>query len=161
MKRALFIPLLAFALAACQQQTQQQEAGQSSAVAPDGKPGIAAKDGVLVLPAVKGNPGAAYFSIFNGNDAEVTIAAVAVAGAGKAEMHRSSGDSMTPLDSVPIKPDWTERFLPGARHVMLFDLDPALAPGGVADMTIIFADGDKFTVPLKIRAAGDMMEHEH
>ena len=54
-----------FLLAACQQQPAKQDA---AVTVPDAKPGMAVVGGTLVLPAVKGNPGAAYFSVFNGND---------------------------------------------------------------------------------------------
>ena len=146
-----------FALAACQQQPASQDA---AAAAPDAKPGMAVANGTLVLPAVKGNPAAAYFSVFNGNDKDVTLVAVSIAAAGKAEMHQSARMGMDKLDSLAIKPSWTQRFYRGGRHVMAFDLDPGLKPGGQTEMTLTFADGDKFSVPLKVEAAGAAaMEH--
>ncbi len=152
----LFVALVAIPLAACEQQQTQALQMQTSSRSSVAKPGIAAKDGRLVLPAVKGNPGAAYFSIFNGTDTEVSIAAVSIRGAGKAQIHRSSGGSMTKLDAVSIKPTWTQRFFPGARHVMAFDLDPKLAPGGKTEMTLTFANGEMVSIPLRIEAAGGM-----
>ena len=158
MRASRLVPLIALALVACKP-AAEPKAGEASTSESVAQPGLAAKEGRLVLPAVKGNPGAAYFSIFNGNDAVETIASVAIAGAGKAEMHRSSMDTMTRLDTVTIKPTWTERFIPGARHVMAFDLDPKLVPGGETEMTLTFADGEKFSIPLKIEAAGITMDH--
>ena len=158
MRLLVIIPMIALALAGCKPAAEPTaEVATAREVA--AKPGFAAKDGKLVLPAVKGNPGAAYFTIFNGNQATATITAVAIAGAGTAEMHRSSRDSMAKLDSVAIKPTWTERFIPGARHVMAFDLDPELAPGGETKMTLTFADGATYAVPLKIEAAGMALDH--
>lgn len=160
----LLVALAAIPLAACEQQSpqaRQMQASSRSPVESVARPGIAAKDGRLVLPAVKGRPGAAYFAIFNGTDTEVSITAVSIKGAGKAEMHRSQGGSMTKLDAVAIKPTWTQRFFPGARHVMAFDLDPKLAPGGKTEMTLTFANGEKFSLPLRIEAVGAAMEHEH
>jgi copper(I)-binding protein len=148
-------------LAACQQQPTKQDA---PAAAPDAKPGMAVAGGTLVLPAVKGNPAAAYFSVFNGNDREVTLVAVSIAAAGKAEMHQSAKMGMAKIDSLAIKPSWTQRFYRGGRHVMAFDLDPALAPGGQTEITLTFADGDKVSAPLKIEAAGAAAmgaEHGH
>lgn len=148
--------LVALALAGC-----QEKAAAPQKANPDAKPGLAAKDGVLVLPAVKGNPGAAYFSIFNGNDTVATIAAVAIEGASKSEMHQSMSNSMTKLDTLDIKPTWTQRFYPGGRHVMVFDLGSELVAGGKTEMTLTFADGDKFSIPLEIKAPGAAMVDGH
>jgi copper(I)-binding protein len=152
--RLIALPLI-LALAACQQQQATQDA-------PEAKPGMAVADATLVLPAVKGNPGAAYFSVFNGNEKDVVLVAVSIAAAGKAEMHTSTGMSMEKLDSVAIKPTWTQRFYRGGRHVMAFDLDPGLEPGEQTEMTLTFADGDKVSVPLEVEAAGAAaMDGEH
>lgn len=148
--------LAAVALAACQQ-NKAPEPAASEAVAPDAKPGITAGDGVLRLPAVKGNPAAAYFSVSNGGPAAATLAAVSVDGAGKAEMHESSGGTMAPLKEVPLGVGQTVKFAPGGKHVMLFDLDPKLAAGGTTEMTLVFAGGDKASIPLKIEPAGGDM----
>ncbi len=152
---------LMIALAACQQSPAKQDA---PAAAPEGKPGMALSGGRLVLPAVKGNPGAVYFSVFNGGDKEVSLVAVAIEGAGNAEMHSNMRDVMAKIDAVSIKPSWTERFYPGGRHVMAFDLDPKLAPGGKSEITLTFADGDKLSAPLVIETVGQAAmgaEHDH
>jgi copper(I)-binding protein len=162
--------LAAIALAACQQtKAPTPSASETSASTPAGpaaKPGITAADGVLRLPAVKGNPGAAYFSVSNGGPTVVTLAAVHVDGAGKAEMHESAGGAMTPLNDVTLAVGETVTFAPGGKHVMVFDLDPKLATGGTTEMTLVFAGGDKASLPLKIEAAGgagmaDMPDMDH
>ena len=98
--------LMALMLAACHQnkapQAQASQAASSEVAGPDAKPGITASEGVLRLPAVKGNPGAAYFSVRNGGPAAATLAAVHVDGVGRTEMHESAGGSMASLKDVPL-----------------------------------------------------------
>ena len=158
MIRSLFALALAGGLTACH---GSEAATNSPANGGDGKPGMAVAEARLVLPAVKGNPGAAYFNIFNGSDKELSLVAVAIEGAGKAELHDSNRGSMTKLDSVAIKPTWTQRLIPGSRHVMAFELDPKLVAGGETEMTLTFDDGDKLSAPLRIEAMGMDMEHDH
>lgn len=141
--------LVALALAACQQHKASE--GES---APNAKPGIEVSSGVLTLPAVKGNPGAAYFTVTNNGSAPATLAAVHVDGAAKAEMHESKGGSMEPLKDLPVGAGETVKFERGGKHVMLFDLDAKLTPGGTTEMTLVFAGGDKASMPLKIESAG-------
>lgn len=165
MKRlALASPLIVLALAACQQPAQPaKEEAAKAAMGPETKPGLALNEGRLVLNAVKGNPGAAYFTLANNSDKPVTLAAVFIEGAGRAEMHETTGGGMAPLKPSELAPGATVKFEPGGKHVMAFDLDPKLAPGGSAEMTLTFADGDKLSAPLKIESAGGMdgMEHGH
>lgn len=145
---------LALALAACQQQPQEAAATGAAQPAPDAKPGASLSAGRLILPTVKGNPAAAYFTLTNSTKAPVTIAAVAVDGAGKAQMHLTSGGEMRMLDQVEVAPGAQLKFEPGSYHVMLFDLSPKLAAGAAAELTITFADGDKVSAPLTVEAAG-------
>jgi copper(I)-binding protein len=144
--------LAALALAACQQQPQPQP--KQSEAAPEAKPGIAVSDGVLVLPVVKGNPGAAYFTVANGGDTPTSLAAVAVGGADKAEMHETRGGAMEALKSVDLKPGETVRFERGGKHVMVFGIADTVMAGGRVEMTLTFAGGDKVSAPLKVEAAG-------
>jgi copper(I)-binding protein len=147
--KPLVLAIVVMGLAAC------GGAGQRDVIE---KPGMAVAKGRLILPAVAGNPGAAYFNIFNGNDVEVSVVAAAIEGAGKAEMYDTKGMSTGKIDALSIKPTWTERFNPGWRQVTAFDLDPKLAPGDETLMMLTFADGDKMSVPLAVKAAGSEEE---
>ena len=121
------------------------------------KPGVTLSDGQLRLPAVKGNPGAAYFTVANAaSDSTVTISSVAIAGAGKTEMHETRAGAMSPVDRVEVGPGSTVKFAPGGLHVMAFELDPALAVGGTTTLAVTFADGTKAALPLKLVTAGAM-----
>ena len=148
------------ALSACQEpkQAKQEASAVQSQAAPEARPGITVAAGRLVLPVIAGNPGAAYFQIDNSAGANVAIAAIAINGAEKAEIHQTTGDEMIDVDSVDIAPSTSIKFEPGQLHVMAFNLAPQLKAGGTTEMTVTFADGDKVSTPLKIEAAGDGME---
>ncbi|WP_347303947.1 copper chaperone PCu(A)C [Croceibacterium sp. TMG7-5b_MA50] len=143
--------------AACSQ--QEPAAEPTEAAAPEAPSGIAVTEGRLVLPPVGGNPGAIYFTIVNGGDADVQIAAANVTGAGMAMLHttRTEGGttSMAHLTQVPVAAGETVSFAPGGMHVMVSDLGPGLTVGSQAEVTLTFADGDKVSFPAEVRAAGD------
>jgi periplasmic copper chaperone A len=159
LRRLSLAAMLGLALAGCQQsgtpEVQPSEAATGS-MGPDAKPGITAEDGRLVLPAVAGRPGVAYFTLRNGTEAAVTLAGAHIAGAGKAEMHRTQGGKMTPVDQLAIAPGETSTFAPGGLHVMAFDIADTLKPGMPSELTLTFADGDKVSVPLRVEAMGAM-----
>lgn len=157
MKFARFVLAPAYAaLAACQQSAPVPEATASASAAtdPEAKPGIAVSDARLVMPAVAGNPAAAYFTIANSGDVIASIAAVSIQGADKAEMHESKGSSMMPLATVEIGKGAAVQFAPGGKHIMVFGLKPDPGPHSNVEMTLSFADGDKVSVPLAIKAPG-------
>ncbi|MEY4239048.1 MAG: hypothetical protein RL339_1649 [Pseudomonadota bacterium] len=151
----LFLAVSIAALSACGQQPAKDEAAST---APEAKPGLALSEGQLVLPAVKGNPAGGYFTLANNGDKAVTLAAVSVTGAARAEMHETTGESMAPLAGLEIKPGETVKFERGGKHVMAFELDPALTAGGTTELTLTFADGDKLSAPLKLEAPGGDMD---
>lgn len=159
-KHALILASLAvLALGGCGEAAKQAEpaATEGPSSGPDAKPGLSATGGVLVLPAVKGNPGVAYFALSNGSDKVAQLAAVFVDGAGKAEMHETMGGSMAPMKWAEIKPGETVKFERGGKHVMLFDVAETLKAGGTTEMTLTFKGGDKLSAPLKVEAAGGAM----
>src|SRR5690606_17735970 len=83
------LAIAGLAVSGCGQQSSQT----AQETAPEGMPGITVTIGRLMLPAVKGNPGAVYFDIaYNGDDAAM-IRAVAVKGAKSAMMHTTVKDA--------------------------------------------------------------------
>lgn len=154
--------LTAFILTGCKQESAVPQADASASAAPhgpgpDAKPGVAVSNGKLVLPAVKGRPGAAYFDLANTGSATVTLAAVQIDGAGKAEMHETKDGKMNSLPKLDVPPASTVSFARGGKHVMVFDLDDKIVAGGTAEMTLTFADGDKISTPVAIEPAGGAM----
>ena len=120
-----------------------------------GKPTALAVDGGWVrLPAVPGRPGAAYFAL-HGGAADATLIAVATPEARHAELHESMAGGMKGLPAVSVAAGASVTFAPGGRHVMLFDLDPKLAPGGTVKLTLSFADGRRLTTDAAIVGAAD------
>ena len=121
--------LLAGLLAACSgtsPETAQTTAAQAStAAAPETKPGLSLSYGRLVLPAVSGNPAAAYFTLTNRSPKPVTVAAVDVAGSMMVMLHetRQEGSHATMADLAPpvlqpgetVVTEGTLRLIPGAR----------------------------------------------
>jgi copper(I)-binding protein len=161
-RSTLSVALLAglAALSACKRSDAPaaQESGATSesadALGPDAKPGVTAGAARLVLPIVPGRPGVVYFRVANNTRAKITLAGVFVKGVGKAEMHRTSGGQMAPVDRVDIAPGASIAFAPGGLHVMAFDIVPGLAAGAQSELTLTFADGDKMSLPLKVEAMG-------
>jgi hypothetical protein len=64
--------------------------------------GVLVNSGRLVLPAVKGNPAAAYFTVSNQSGAVATLTGVEVAHAGKAEMHVTLDGIMEAVPKLDI-----------------------------------------------------------
>lgn len=154
----LIAPLAALSLAACS--SEPQETAATAAAAPETKPGVAITGARVVLPGVAGNPGAAYFTLDNQSNAAVSIAAVAIEGVGRTEMHSAK---MEVLQGGKAEAKTHLDFAPGGAHIMLFELAGDLKPGGETELTVTFADGDKLSVPAKIEAMGTAamgpMEH--
>jgi hypothetical protein len=150
----LALILAGLALAGC-----GGEPAQQAETAPEGMPGVAAFDARLILPAVKGNPGALYFEITNNGQGDTAIAGAFVEGAGLAMVHTTTREggvaSMNETKSVPVAKGATVAFAPGGKHVMAMQLDEALAAGGTTEVTLTFEGGDKLSFPAAIRAAGD------
>ena len=147
------LAVASFGLASCQKEAQQDEAA-----APEGMPGVSVANARLVLPAVKGNPGAVYFDVtYSGTD-YATLRKVEVAGAKEAMMHDTTTQNgvtqMYPAPFINLPKGETLKFEPGGKHVMAMDLDPSLAAGGTTDVTLTFAGGDKTTVSAKIQPPG-------
>lgn len=136
------------------------EATGTEVAGPDAKPGIAASEGRMVLPVVAGRPAAVYFTVRNDGPSPVTLAGIHVAGAGKAQMHKTDGGSMTAIDTLDIAPGATIEFAPGGMHVMAFDISSTLKAGKDTELTLTFADGDKLSMPLRLSTMGGDMDHD-
>lgn len=155
MRRLVLTLAAVLALAGCQKPADKpahQASGEAKA--PDAKPGLAVADGRLVLPAVAGNPAAAYFTLINDGRGTTAVAAVSVAGAESAEIHQTTGGSMTKVDRLESDPGTRLELKPGGLHVMAFGLKPVPRAGDKVELTLSFADGDKVSAPLAVEAAG-------
>ena len=153
MRRSVLVLAAAlFALSACKQEAPRPAEGD-----PDAKPGLSVSNGLLILPAVKGNPGAAFFDLANTGKSPATLAAVYVEGAEKAEMHETKDGKMGPLAPIEVKSGETVKFARGGKHVMAFGLADTLKAGDRTEMTLTFADGDKLSTQLAVESPAGAM----
>lgn len=111
------------------------------------------------LPAVAGQPAAAYFTLTGDREGE-TLVRVESAVAAKAELHASMAGgagmmTMKPLDRVPLPAGGTLDFKPGGYHVMLIGLDAQIKPGTAVPLRFGFADGKTTEAEAKTVNAGD------
>lgn len=96
------------------------------------------------LAAVPGRPAAGYFAYrVRGNRG--ALVSVSSPQAGRIEMHETmtSGTmtSMRPLTRIPVRDGETLRFVSGGRHLMLYDVDARVRPGGRIVLTLNFERG--------------------
>ena len=132
----------------------------SLALASCGEPPKAGvRDAWVRLPAVAGNPGAAYFTL-SGGPADATLTEVASPQAIRAEMHDNVSEGgmmkMTPITAGLAVPKGSEvKFAPGGKHVMLFDINPAVKPGTKMTLVFTYADGTKIEAQADAKAADE------
>jgi copper(I)-binding protein len=158
MKPAVLAPLAlalgTLALAACQ--SKHEAAAGDVADAPGG---ISISDARLVLPAVKGNPGAVYFTVHNDSASDRTIGDVEVKGAQSAMIHQTTNaNGMSEMHAMPqakVPAGGVLTLAPGGFHVMAMDLDNSVTKGGTTDIALSFDDGEKAVFPAEVLAAGD------
>ena len=116
---------------------------------------VTAEDAVVRLSPIPGRPASAYFTLRTNND-PTQLTGVTSPNAERIEMHESrtkGGISrMSPVDRVSFS-DVIE-FKPGARHLMLFGLDPALKPGDTIPLTFTFLLGEPVTVKAQVEGFG-------
>jgi len=142
MRRLGLIGVAVLALGACQQKPAE----------------LTVENAWVRLSATPNGPAAAYF-IVRGGMVDDRLIAVTSENAIRSELHESmkSGGmaSMKPLaDGVPVPAKSTVTFEPGGRHVMLFDINPALKPPRTTTLTLTFASGARFKARAVLRQAG-------
>ncbi|RVU06240.1 copper chaperone PCu(A)C [Novosphingobium umbonatum] len=163
----LALSLLAVAaLSACHKH-EEPASPAAPTEASTGEQASATPSGSLVLPAVAGNPAAAYPLWRNTEKAPVTITSVEIRGAGAAEMHETKGQEMVPVDKITVAPHGTLPFARGGNHVMVFDMPASAKAGDKLPYTLVLSDGRKLEGTLSAEAPGGMasgmsgMDHQH
>lgn len=113
----------------------------------------------LVLAPVAGNPAAVYFDLSYSGDASLTLASVAVEGAGMTMMHQTiekdGAKMMMAADPITLAKGTNVAFVPGGLHVMAMQPSDAWMPGGSVNVTLTLSDGTAQTFAADVRAAGD------
>lgn len=110
------------------------------------------------LPAVAGQPAAAYFTVHGGR-ADARLVRIESALAAKTEMHQSMAGmagmaTMTPLDQVDVPAGGRIDFKPGGNHAMLIGLDPVVKAGTAVPLRFGFGDGTTAEAEAKTVSAG-------
>ena len=109
------------------------------------------------LAAIPGRPASGYFELPAQSGADVLLS-VASPQARRIEMHESmtigNMSSMRPLARVPFGAGEPLAFAPGGRHLMIYDLDPAVRPGGEIALVLHFEHGPPQTLSARVESAG-------
>jgi len=123
-------------------------------------PQLSVSDAWVRLAAVPGRPAAGYFTL-HGGPTDATLISVATDVAVRTEMHEMKAGptagamTMDAVQQLPVRAKQEVRFAPGGKHLMLFDLNPSVKPGGKLTFTFTFADGVRIEQPASVIAAGD------
>jgi copper(I)-binding protein len=143
----MFLPVIAL-LSACSQ----------------GDPAVTVEDPVVRLPAVQGNPGAAYFTLRT-NRTPMRILGVSSPQIQRIELHESemSGGRMRmgPLEDNSFTAEGVKVFEEGGPHAMLFGINPAVRPGGRVRLTFDLDNAPDVSVDVTVQSAGGMSGHGH
>lgn len=119
---------------------------------------LSVSDAWVRLAAAPGRPAGGYFTL-HGGATDKTLIAVATPAAGRVELHETikhgTAMRMVPVGQVKVAAGATVAFAPGGKHLMLFDMPPAIRPGAKVPLTFTFADGRTLKVDAKAIAAGD------
>ena len=118
---------------------------------------VAPASPLVRLAAVPGRPASGYFELPAGAQDDVLLS-VTSPQARRIEMHESmttgNMSSMRPLNQVPVRAGERLVFAPGGRHLMLYDVDPAIRPGGEIAFVLHYQHGPERTLSARVEAAG-------
>lgn len=136
---------------------------------PRAEPAVSVEDARITLPAVRGRPGAAYFTV-RADAQPLRITGVSSPRVQRIELHEismagpstGSGQAvmrMEPLRDSSFPADGELRFEPGGKHAMLFGIDPALKPGDTLPLTFRFDRAPAVTANAEVQGPGGGGEH--
>ena len=84
---------------------------------------------------------------------------------GRIELHETLSENgvsrMVPLEDATFGPGEPLVFEPGGRHAMLFDMDPALAPGSTIPLVFRFDPAPPVTVEAEVHGPGGVGHEDH
>ena len=128
------------------------------------EPRVTVEGALVTLPVLPGRPGAAYFTLRTSND-PTRLTGVSSPRIGRIELHETASEdgvaAMRPLRDAIVGPAAPLTFAPGARHAMLFDIDPAVRPGGTVPLTFTFDRAPPVTVEAEVRGPGEGASASH
>src|SRR3954470_24219396 len=124
----------------------------------DGQPSRARTMAPVVrLPAVPGRPAAGYFEIDIDED-RGALTAVTSPQAQRVEMHETMAagtmSAMRAIGRIPVRAGERLIFTPGGRHLMIYDIDPAIHAGSEFSFVLHFKRGPPRELGAAVLAAG-------
>lgn len=115
------------------------------------------------LPPPVADTAAAYLTLKNSGDADVTVTGVTTAVAESPDFHAMKMEngtmSMQKMDPVVIPAHGELAFTPGGNHLMLTGLKKTLEAGQHVMLTIKTSDGDSIMVHAEVRDMRSKAEH--
>jgi copper(I)-binding protein len=122
-----------------------------------GAPAVNVTDAVVRLPAVQGNPGAAYFTL-RANRTPMRLLGVSSPQIQRIELHESemAGGRMRmgPMEDTSFTAEGVKVFEEGGPHAMLFGINPAVRAGGTVRITFDFDNAPDVTMDVPVETAG-------
>ena len=129
-----------------------------------GDPAVNVTDAVVRLPAVQGNPGAAYFTL-RANKTPMRLLGVSSPQVQRIELHESemAGGRMRmgPLEDNSFGAEGVKVFEEGGPHAMLFGISPSIRAGGVIRLNFDFDNAPDVSIDVPVETAGGMGGHQH
>jgi copper(I)-binding protein len=115
-------------------------------------------DAWVRMAAVPDSPSAGYFTV-HGGPQDVQLLSVSSPVAIRSEMHETMTGmtgmaAMQPITSVAVPAGEEVAFEPGGRHVMLWGINPGIAPPKRLTLILTFSNGARLQVPAQTVAAG-------
>lgn len=121
--------------------------------APASRPDLRVAGAYVPRPASP-DVGAAYFTVVNSGDTADELTGVTSDIAAKTMMHRSTGQTMEMIGSVPVPARGRLVFGPGGYHVMLEKPARPLRPGDHVTLTLRFRRSAPITVRAPVEPIG-------
>lgn len=129
-----------------------------------GDPAVNVSDAVVRLPAVQGNPGAAYFTLRT-NKTPMRILGVSSPQVQRIELHESEMQGgrmrMGPLEDNSFGAEGVKIFQEGGAHAMLFGISTAVRAGGTIRLNFDFDNAPDVSLDVPVETAGGMGAHAH
>lgn len=122
---------------------------------------ITVADAWVREPAEGQTTSAAYATITNDGDAEVTLVSASVPFDATVEVHETLMDADGTMqmqerpDGFAIAAGESFTLEPGGPHIMMIDIDPADITGTI-EVTLVFDDGTEVTIPAEVRTVDGM-----
>jgi periplasmic copper chaperone A len=124
---------------------------------PRAEPAVSVEEARITLPAVRGRPGAGYFTV-KADAQSLRITGVTSPRVQRIELHDMSMAGgvmrMGPLRDASVPAGGELEFAPGGKHAMLFGVDPALKAGDTVPLTVSFDRAPAVTVQAEVQGPG-------